>query len=62
MKIKSLLTALLMLCFVAAQAQTPTADEILANYFKATGGLEKWKALKSRTSTGKSLYGSGVPG
>jgi outer membrane lipoprotein-sorting protein len=65
MKIKSILTALVMLCFVAAQAQTPaktpTVDEILANYFKATGGLEKWKALKSRTSTGKAFMGQEFP-
>ncbi len=65
MKIKSFLTALVMLCFVAAQAQTsaktPTVDEILANYFKATGGLEKWKALKSRTSTGKAFMGQEFP-
>lgn len=56
MKLKSLLALLVLLCFVAAQAQptkTLTIDEILDKYFANTGGLDKWKALKSFTQTGK---------
>jgi outer membrane lipoprotein-sorting protein len=47
----------LTLTFIAAIAitftQAQTADEILNKYFENTGGLDKWKALKSRKSTGK---------
>ena len=56
MKLKSVLTGVALLCFVSTQAQTaktPTVDEILAKYFETTGGIEKWKALKSFTQTGK---------
>ena len=59
MKLKSILTTVFLLCFVASQAQT--ADEILAKYFSATGGLDKWKALKSRTMTGKAFFGQDFP-
>ncbi len=59
MKLKSVLTALALICFVAAQAQT--ADEILAKYFTATGGLDKWKALKSKTMEGKAFMGQEFP-
>ena len=51
MKLKFLLTAVAFLCFVAARSQS--VDEILSKYFANTGGLDKWKALKSFTQTGK---------
>ncbi|MFM7486016.1 MAG: outer membrane lipoprotein-sorting protein, partial [Cytophagales bacterium] len=44
MKLKSVLTMLAVVCFVAAKAQT--ADEIIAKYHENTGGVEKWKALQ----------------
>jgi hypothetical protein len=61
MKLKSLLTSLLVLAFISLQAQTKalTADEILAKYFVTTGGVEKWKAMKSRTAGGKGLFAPG---
>jgi len=59
MKLKSLLTVLLMICVMAAKAQT--ADEILGKYFAATGGLDKWKSLKSKTSIGKAFMGQEFP-
>ncbi len=57
MKLKSLLTVVALLCFAAVQGQT--ADEILAKYFENTGGLDKWKALKAFTQTGKG-YQQGI--
>lgn len=32
--------------FASATAFSQTADEIVSNYFKNTGGLEKWQSLK----------------
>ena len=65
MKLKSMLTALALICFVAAQAQTakvPTADEIVTKYLNAIGGKDKWKALKSMTITAKmSMMGMDLP-
>lgn len=64
MKFKSLLTAVALMCFLATQAQTAktlTVDEILAKYFETTGGIEKWKALKSRTMVGKAFFGQEFP-
>ncbi len=51
MKLRSLLTAVALLFFVAGQAQT--ADEIIAKYFENTGGLAKWKALQGVKMTAK---------
>lgn len=59
MKLKSLFTAVALLCFLGTQAQT--ADEILAKYFANTGGLDKWKALQSRTMVGKAFFGQDFP-
>lgn len=42
--IKLLLVALLVTAFTQVQAQT--ADEIIANYYENTGGLENWKKLE----------------
>jgi hypothetical protein len=57
MKSKSLLTLLALLVIFSSQAQTLTADEILAKSFATIGAVEKWKAVKSRTSTGKVAFG-----
>ena len=51
MKLKSVLTMAAMIFFVAANAQT--ADEIIAKYHENTGGVDKWKALKTMKVNGK---------
>lgn len=38
---------------IALFAQAQTADEILAKYFENTGGIDKWKAVKSIKMEGK---------
>ena len=41
----------------------PSADEVLQAYVKATGGVEKYKAIKSTTLTGKfSVHQAGITG
>jgi len=59
---KRFFSVLIALCaFVAVQAQT--ADDILAKYFEATGGLKKWAELKSSKMTGvMSMQGMEFPG
>lgn len=37
---------------VALVCQAQTADEILENYFENTGGMDKWKAMKSMQANG----------
>lgn len=59
MKLKSLLLAVTLLSFTASFGQN--VDEILSKYFESTGGLDKWKALKSRTSVGKAFLGQEFP-
>lgn len=44
----------LLFFFIGATAvQAQTADEILAKYFANTGGVEKWKQLKTMKASGK---------
>lgn len=50
MKPKLLLSALLLMTISLVKAQT--VDEILANYFKSVGSVEKWKALQSMKVSG----------
>lgn len=50
---KRTLTLLLFIAALAFHANAQTADEILAKYFENTGGLSKWKELKSVKLTGK---------
>ncbi len=57
MKLRSLFLALAVITFTASNGQN--VDEILSKYFTNTGGLDKWKALKSRTSAGKAMMGPG---
>jgi outer membrane lipoprotein-sorting protein len=45
------LTIIALSIVILAKAQT--ADDILSKYFTNTGGIEKWKAVKSRKGTGK---------
>ena len=52
-----LLTAVLMVSAVTAAAQT--ADEIVARYLKAVGGMDKIQAVKSLRRTGKFIGGGG---
>lgn len=51
MKRKFSLTLFAVCAVLFVQAQT--ADEILAKYFQNTGGLAKWKTVKSLKMTGK---------
>ena len=44
---------LLVTPFLAAQAQAPTVEQILARHFEARGGLAKIRAIRSLTSTGR---------
>ncbi len=59
MKQKFLFVMIILISSVAANAQT--ADDILAKYFANTGGLDKWKALKSYTQKGKAFFGQEFP-
>lgn len=55
-----LMVAVLLAVMVQVQAQT--ADDILAKYFAATGGLANWKALASMKVSGKmSMQGFDLP-
>jgi hypothetical protein len=45
---------------VTAVAHAETADEILAQHFKAMGGLDKIKAVKSMKMTGKMVMGGAM--
>ncbi|MFM8833337.1 MAG: outer membrane lipoprotein-sorting protein, partial [Cytophagales bacterium] len=55
MKLKSVLTMLAVVCFVAAKAHT--ADEIIAKYFENSGGKSKWEAVKAVKKTAKVMFG-----
>jgi outer membrane lipoprotein-sorting protein len=59
MKSKLILTLLLLFGFFA---HAQTADEIIAKYLAKTGGVEKWKALKTRKMIGKmTMQGQEIP-
>ena len=47
---KAFVMAIMMIAVQLIQAQT--ADEILSNYFKGIGGMEKWKSMKSLKMAG----------
>lgn len=51
MNLKSVLTVMAVICFVAAKAQT--ADEIIKKYFENTGGEAKWQGLQGMKTTAK---------
>ncbi len=44
---------LLFILFAGLSTQAQTADEILSKYLEVTGGVQKWKALKTMKATGK---------
>src|SRR5215831_19786016 len=52
-----LATVLLIACGIAAQAQS--ADEIIAHYIKAVGGMDNITAVKSLRRSGKYIGGGG---
>ena len=52
MKTLKILTTLLFFTLILP-IQAQTADEILANYFENTGGLDNWKALEGLKIAGK---------
>lgn len=60
MKNRLLFTLFIFLLGTSLQAQT--VDQILEKYFENTGGLTKWKALKSQKVTGNmSMQGMDLP-
>jgi outer membrane lipoprotein-sorting protein len=60
MKMKRLLTCALILVAAAANAQT--VDEVIHKYLAAIGGVDKWKAVKSRKAEGKmTMQGFDLP-
>jgi hypothetical protein len=59
MKSKVMMILQVFCCYGGIYAQS--ADDILAKYFANTGGLEKWRALKSFTQKGKAFQGQEFP-
>lgn len=53
MKIKSLLFGAAFFAFFTAQAQEPSVDEILDNYYENTGGRDAWNQLEAVKLTAK---------
>lgn len=59
---KKLLTSFLILVAATVQAQTPSVDEIIANYAKAIGGVEAMGKLTSiKTSGSLAMMGRDFP-
>lgn len=56
MKYKTTLS-LLLFFLVASVAKSQTADEIISKYILFTGGADKWKKIKTITSSGTYDYG-----
>lgn len=48
-----MLSAVMMLACITATAQDVKVDDVVNNYLKNTGGVEKWKSLKTMKMTGK---------
>lgn len=57
--VKTLFVALLVLA-ISPIATAQTADEIIANYFENTGGVDAWKAINGIQSSGKADMGGQV--
>lgn len=57
--VKTLFVAILVLA-ISPIATAQTADEIIANYFENTGGVDAWNAISSIKSTGKADFGGQV--
>jgi hypothetical protein len=50
-------TALLLLTISSGMANSQTADDVIARYISFTGGVAKWKKIKTITSSGTYNYG-----
>jgi outer membrane lipoprotein-sorting protein len=62
-RLSLLMLAAVSLMVVRAQNEAPTVDQVLAGYFENTGGLDKWKALKSmKMEGGMNMQGMEFPG
>ena len=48
---KTIRLLILLILGITYQVQAQTADEIIANYFENTGGLENWKKITSMKTT-----------
>ncbi|MAY21413.1 MAG: outer membrane lipoprotein-sorting protein [Flavobacteriaceae bacterium] len=57
MKTLRLFTTTILLLVFGAFANAQTADEILANYFENTGGIENWKSIEGMKMTGDAGFG-----
>lgn len=58
--IRKILAGLALAALVAVPASAQTLDEVLAKNYKAKGGLEKLKAVKTIRLTGKLTLGPGI--
>lgn len=58
--LRRLISAAVLLTCVAPFAFAETADEVVAKYVAARGGMEKIKAVKSMKSSGKIVMGGGA--
>jgi outer membrane lipoprotein-sorting protein len=58
--VRRLLLGIAALAFLAPLAQAQTADEVIAKYIKARGGMDKLKAVHSVRMTGKIMMGPGM--
>ena len=57
--VKTLFIALLVVA-ISPMATAQTADEIIANYFENTGGVDAWNAIVSIKSQGKADFGGQI--
>jgi len=58
--LRKALAGLALAALLAAPAAAQTADDIVAKYIKAQGGMEKIKSLNSTRMTGKMVMGQGM--
>jgi len=57
--VKTLFVALLIVA-ISPIATAQTADEIIANYFENTGGVDAWSAINNIKATGKADFGGQI--
>ena len=58
--LRRMLLGIAALAFLAPMAQAQTADEVVAKYVQARGGMDKLKAVKTVRMTGKMMMGPGM--
>ena len=58
--VRRLLLAAALVALVAGSASAETADEVIAKYIKAEGGLDKIRSIETIRMTGKSEMGQGI--